>query len=203
MNPTNIPRKPNSDPFQAPNGNAFTLLPSPIDGVQLLRRSVHIDIRGTFSRLHCEEEYELLGLSDFSTPAQINLSLTRERGTVRGMHLLHESVGESKLVTCVAGRIHDVVVDLRSESPTFLESFAVELDSDGGLSIAIPPGVAHGFQALEPQSQVLYLHSVRYQPGLDRGVRADDPSLGITWPMPISLVSPRDRALPLAVDYCV
>lgn len=199
MNPTDSPRKPNSDRLRT--RDSFTQLPTPIEGVRLVQRPVHIDIRGTFSRLHCAEEYALLGLPDFGSPAQINISLTRERGTVRGMHLLNELAGERKIVTCLVGRIYDVVVDLRTGSPTFLESFAVVLEGGDGLSVAIPPGVAHGFQALQPTSQILYLHSVPYQSELDGGVRADDPSLGIDWPLPISLISPRDQELPFAADY--
>ena len=151
--------------------------PTSVEGVQVLQRAVHADARGTFSRLHCAEEYESLGLSGFIAPAQMNLSLTQEPGTVRGMHLLRGPAEEHKLVTCLSGRIHDVVVDLRANSPTFMATFAVELDGAGDLSVVIPPGVAHGFQALEPQSLVLYLHSERYQAELDAGVRADDPAL--------------------------
>jgi dTDP-4-dehydrorhamnose 3,5-epimerase len=177
------------------------VLPTPVEGVRLLQRAVHSDARGTFSRLHCAEEYESLGLSGFTSPAQMNLSLTEQPGTVRGMHLLRGPATEHKLVTCLAGRIHDVVIDLRENSPTFMETFSAEFDGAGSLSVVIPPGVAHGFQALEPQSLVLYLHSERYRAELDAGVRADDPALGLEWPLPISLISPRDQALPLAADY--
>lgn len=193
--------QPESDSGKYRRGDRFTVLTTSVEGVRLLQRSLHVDTRGTFSRLHSAEEYESLGLSSFSSPAQMNLSLTREPGTVRGMHLLREPATEHKLVTCLAGRIYDVVLDLRGDSPTFMATFAVELDGAGNLSVAIPPGVAHGFQALEQQSLVLYLHSERYRADLDGGVRADDESLGIKWPLPIVLISPRDQALPLAADY--
>jgi dTDP-4-dehydrorhamnose 3,5-epimerase len=181
--------------------NSFTVQATPVNGVMLLQRTTHSDSRGSFSRLHCAREYKSLGLSDFISPAQMNLSLTDEPGTVRGMHLLRGPAAEHKLVTCLAGKIHDVVIDLRPHSPTFMATFAVELDGAGSWSVVIPPGVAHGFQALERQSLVLYLHSERYRAELDTGVRADDPALGLEWPLPITLVSPRDQALPLAADY--
>ena len=117
------------------------------------------------------------------------------------MHLLHGPAVERKLVTCLAWRIHSVVIDLRSNTPTFMATFAVELNGAGNLSVVMPPRVADGFQALEPQPLVLHLHSDRYQAELDAGVRADDPALGLELPLPITLVSPRDQALPLAADY--
>jgi dTDP-4-dehydrorhamnose 3,5-epimerase len=117
------------------------------------------------------------------------------------MHLLRQPAEEHKLVTCVAGRIYDVVLDLRVSSPTFMVPFGVELDGEGALSILIPAGVAHGFQALEHQCTVLYLHWDRYRAELDAGVRADDETLGIKWPLPITLMSHRDKALPLAAEY--
>lgn len=193
--------RPGSDSSDARRESAFTVLPTHVEGVQLLQRALHADVRGTFSRLHCAEEYESLGLLSFISPAQMNLSLTDEPGTVRGMHLLREPAAEHKLVTCLAGRIYDVVIDLRADSPTFMATFAVELDGAGSLSVVIPPGVAHGFQALEQRSLVLYLHSERYRAELDAGVRADDSALGLEWPLPITLVSPRDQTLPLAADY--
>ena len=177
------------------------MLPTPVEGVRLLQRAAHADARGTFSRLHCAEEYESIGLSGFIAPAQMNLALAQKPGTVRGMHLLRGPAEERKLVTCLAWRIHGVVIDLRSNSPTFMATFAVALDGAGNLSVVILPGVAHGFLALEPQSLVLYLHSERYRSELHAGVRADDPVLGLEWPLPITLVSPRDQALPLAADY--
>lgn len=199
MQPSNSQSTP--DLSDVRRGGSFSVVSTPIEGVRLLKRTVHADSRGTFSRIHCAEEYELLGLSGFTAPAQMNLTLTEEHGTVRGMHLLRGPAEEQKLVTCLSGRIHDVVIDLRANSPTFLATYSVELDGAECLSVAIPPGVAHGFQALEPQSLVLYLHSERYRAELDAGVRADDPALGLEWPLPITFISPRDQELPLATDY--
>ncbi|MGA1780355.1 MAG: dTDP-4-dehydrorhamnose 3,5-epimerase family protein [Planctomycetota bacterium] len=172
--------------------------PTAIGGVFEVERHPRADHRGRFARLFCAEEYAAAGL--FAGGAvQINLATTTRAGSVRGMH--HQQVrpdgsGEAKLVTCVVGRVFDVALDVRVGSPTFGRHHAVELAGDGTTSLLIPPGVAHGMQALEDDVTLLYVHGAAYDPALERGVRPDDPALAIGWPLPVVALSDRDRALP-------
>lgn len=180
----------------------FTFHPTPIDGVLEVERRMIEDDRGHFSRLFCADEFAPTGLFP-EGPVQVNLAMTAAAGTVRGLHyqLRPESgPGEAKLVTCVAGRVFDVAVDLRPDSPTRFHHHAVHLAADSPRSLLIPPGVAHGMQALEAGSALLYLHAASYDATLERGVRADDPLLGIPWPLPVVNRSERDRALPDATS---
>jgi dTDP-4-dehydrorhamnose 3,5-epimerase len=110
------------------------------------------------------------------------------------MHYQNQPHAEMKLITCLHGAVWDVTVDLRSDSPTFLQWFAVELSSENSRLLVIPEGCAHGFQVLRPQSELLYFHTAPYTPEAEGGVRHDDPVLGIRWPLPVSEVSQRDRA---------
>lgn len=129
--------------------------------------------------------------------AQINHSRTSRVGALRGMHFQHPPHAEMKLVRCLRGSVWDVAVDLRAGSPTFLEWHAEELTPDGGQMMVIPEGFAHGFQALEPESEMLYLHTEFYEPRSEGGLRHDDPRLGIAWPLAPQDVSERDLAHPL------
>lgn len=177
----------------------FTFHRTAIDGVFVVERNPVQDQRGQFARLFCAEEFAAVGLLT-ERPVQINLATTAVAGSVRGLHLQalgEHGPGESKLVTCVAGRVFDIAVDLRPGSATFAQNHAVELMAEGPLSLLIPPGVAHGMQALEDGSTLLYLHGALYDAALERGVRPDDPELAIPWPMPIARLSDRDRSLPL------
>ena len=128
---------------------------------------------------------------------QINHSVTQRRGTLRGLHLQRAPAQEHKLVRCLRGRVFDVVADLRRGSPSHGRWFGVELDEQLPLALWVPPGGAHGFQALSDDAQLLYQHSAAYAPALEGGVRYDDPTLAIRWPLPVSLVSERDLRLPL------
>ncbi len=112
-------------------------------------------------------------------------------------NLLHPPHAEMKLVRCLRGRVWDVAVDLRAESPTFLHWHAEELSPDNHRMVVIPEGCAHGFQVLTPDSELLYLHTAFYAPDAEGGVRHDDPALGIRWPLPVTDLSPRDRSHPL------
>jgi dTDP-4-dehydrorhamnose 3,5-epimerase len=173
---------------------------TPIAGLWVLERQPIIDDRGLFERLFCADELRAWGHP--GTVAQANRSLTRRMGTVRGMHVQHPPAGEWKVIACLRGAVHDVVVDLRQGSPTFLRWHAVELAETSRRSLLVPPGCAHGFQVLRAEAEMHYFHSHPYAPGSDRGVRADDPRLAITWPLPIAERSPRDAGHPLlTADY--
>lgn len=127
---------------------------------------------------------------------QINHSLTHLPGSVRGLHFQHPPKAEAKWVRCLRGRVWDVAVDLRRGSPTFLAWHAVELDSGRMNALFVPEGCAHGFQVLEPDSEMLYLHTAPYTPGLEGAARWDDPRLAIAWPLAVVDVSDRDRSHP-------
>ena len=132
--------------------------------------------------------------------AQVNLSRTEAVGTIRGLHLQAEPHSEAKLVRCLRGRVWDVAVDLRQDSATYGQWHAVELSPDQGNALLIPEGCAHGFQVLEPGSELLYLHSGAWEPEAETGVRWDDPTLAIAWPLPAGGLSERDCSLPRLSD---
>ena len=169
--------------------------PTPLPGLMLIRRQPLADARGSFERLFCVDE-----LAAFGHPgvvAQANRSCTLHVGAVRGMHFQTPPYGDWKVITCTRGSVHDVIVDLRHGSPTLLRWHAVTLAEDLPLSLLVPPGCAHGFQVMGGPAEMIYLHSHPYVPEADAGVRADDPRLAITWPLPIGERSPRDEAHPL------
>lgn len=172
--------------------------PLPIAGAMLVHTEPRDDSRGRFVRLYCEDGFAVVrpGLRW----VQCNLSLTRRRGTVRGMHCQRQPAAETKLVRVLAGEIVDVIVDLRPDSPDFLRWHAVSLAADSQTELLIPPGVAHGFQALSDEVQLLYFHSHAYDPMRETGVRHDDPRLAIDWPLPVSQLSDRDASFPLIDD---
>lgn len=166
-----------------------------IPGLISLRRTEKVDSRGSFSRLFDHQE-----LSSFGWPElvnQVNFSITAIRGTVRGIHAQPGTSAEHKLVTCVRGAIWDVCVDLRKNSPTFLRWEAITLGADGGLSVLVPPGVAHGFQSLSNDVQLVYCHSAPYEPDSEIGVSPFDPGLAISWPLEVTAISDRDLKHPL------
>ncbi|HDZ8839491.1 MULTISPECIES: dTDP-4-dehydrorhamnose 3,5-epimerase family protein [Aeromonas] len=170
--------------------NRFTLLSEPL-GARLLQREVHGDSRGALSRLFCVEELFVLGWG--ACVAQVNLTCTSRCGTVRGLHFQYPPHAEKKLVTCTRGRVWDVIVDIRAGSPTFLMWHAEELSGDNQRSLLIPEGFAHGFQALSDDVEMLYCHSAAYVAAAEGGLDPLDPYLQISWPMPITEISARDR----------
>ena len=150
------------------------------------------DERGFFARTFCTREFADNGLvTEF---VQGNHSYNRTRGTVRGMHFQTAPHGEVKLVRCVAGAVLDVIIDLRAASPTYLKWEGFELSAENGRTLYVPVGFAHGFQTLADETHVLYSVSHPYTPGAEGGVRHDDPVFGITWPLPVSVVSEKDGA---------
>jgi dTDP-4-dehydrorhamnose 3,5-epimerase len=171
-----------------------------IPGVISVETEPHIDHRGAFARLYCE--HELAGLIGNRRIVQINHSRTATVGAIRGMHFQYPPHAEMKMVRCLTGRVWDVAVDLRINSPSFLHWHAEELTPENALMLVIPEGCAHGFQVLEGESELLYLHTAFYTPGAEGGLRHDDSRLGIPWPLPVTDLSPRDTCHPLiAPDF--
>jgi dTDP-4-dehydrorhamnose 3,5-epimerase len=167
---------------------------TPLAGLRVIERRRHSDERGFFGRLFCADE---LAPAGFDAPvAQVNQSVTRERGAVRGLHFQHAPHAEVKLVSCLRGEVFDVAVDLRRGSRTFLKWHAQRLSPGNGLSLLIPRGFAHGFQTLSDDCEMLYLHSAPYAPAAEGGVAPGDPALAIDWPLPVARLSPRDAAHP-------
>ena len=166
-----------------------------LKGVVLVEMEKHCDGRGFFARSYCSREFADAGLPTHWP--QMNFSRNIHAGTLRGMHFQHPPHGEPKLVMCIHGAVLDVIIDLRSESPTFLRHVSVQLDADNGKALYIPPGMAHGFQTLMDNTDILYLMGADYVADSADGVRWDDPSFDIAWPLPVSSISPRDASYSL------
>jgi dTDP-4-dehydrorhamnose 3,5-epimerase len=163
-----------------------------IDGAYLLEPKYQFDSRGGFARLFCGKELtDILGARNI---VQINHSITRDVGAVRGMHFQHPPATEMKFVRCMSGRVFDVVVDIRQGSPTFLQWVGEELSAEDGRLMVVPEGCAHGFQVLEGDAELIYLHTASYQPEYEGGLRYDDPVLRIIWPLEVSEMSERDKS---------
>jgi len=166
-----------------------------IPGAFLVELEPHVDGRGFFARTFCAREFADHGL--ISTVAQVNASFNHRRGTLRGMHFQAEPALEAKLVRCLSGAILDVIVDLRPGSPTYLRHVALELTAANRRQLYIPQRCAAGYQTLADDTEVAYQVSEFYAPETERGLRHDDPGLGITWPLPVTEISAKDRAWPL------
>ncbi len=169
----------------------FEKFETPIAGLSWIQRKPIHDTRGFFSRLFCKREFERLGLP--TNIAQINQTLTEKKCTVRGMHFQYPPQSELKIVTCIKGEAFDVAVDLRSNSPSFLQWHAELLSEKKQNSLCIPEGFAHGFQALTDNCEMLYLHSSFFSPESEGGLHAEDPKLSIEWPNEITDMSERDK----------
>lgn len=169
-----------------------------LSGTVVAECSPVTDERGSFSRLYCA--HELTNVIGDRRIVQINHSRTKLAGTVRGMHYQQQPYCEMKLVRCLRGRVWDVVVDLRVGSPTFLHWHAEELSPDNARMLVIPEGCAHGFQVLEADSELLYLHTEFYRPEAEGGVSCVDPRLNIAWPLPVTGLSLRDSRHALISD---
>lgn len=176
------------------------LHPTPLAGLVVIETPSVVDERGRFTRVFCEQALAPLRSGLHFT--QANLSVTIGRGSVRGMHFQHPPMSEAKLIRCLRGRVHDVAVDLRAGSPTFRQWHAVELDAGALRQVFIPEGFAHGFQALEDEVELLYLHTRPWSREHEGRVRYDDPRVGIRWPLPVARLSDADRDAPLlAADF--
>lgn len=172
--------------------------PTPLAGAYVVELEQIGDERGFFARSFCREEFEALGLDP--RIAQSNISFNRRRGTLRGLHYQAAPYAEAKLVRCTQGAIWDVIVDLRPASASYKRWHGVELSAASRRALYVPEGFAQGFQTLADDSEVLYLMSQFYRPEAARGLRWDDPALGIAWPIADPHLSDRDRGLPLLGD---
>ena len=171
----------------------FTALP--IAGASLVEPEPIRDERGYFARVWSQEEFARQGLD--TRAAQANIGVSDRRGTLRGLHYQVAPDLEAKLVRCLRGAVWDVMVDLRPDSPTFRQWHGVELAGGDGRSVYVPPLCAHGYITLEDDTELWYQASAPYAAASARGVRFNDPSLGIQWPCAVQVISDRDRAWPL------
>ena len=165
-----------------------------LPGAYIVELEERADDRGFFARTFCVREFSELGLT--TRVSQCNLSFNRRRGTLRGLHYQAEPAAEAKLIRCIAGAVHQVLVDMRPGSPTFLRHVAVELSAANRRSVYLPELFAAGMQTLEDDTELMYQVSEFHTPEAERGLRFDDPAIGITWPLPVSEISPKDRAWP-------
>jgi dTDP-4-dehydrorhamnose 3,5-epimerase len=178
----------------APANGRFELMPLAVPGVFAVRRGRVGDARGSLSRMFCAQE---LAVAGWRWPlAQINHARTELAGTVRGLHFQNPPHEEAKLISCLRGRAWDVAVDLRRDSPTFLRWCAQEISADNETAMLIPPGCAHGFQALTDGVELVYAHSAPHVPHAEGGLSPLDPDLAITWPLPVERLSSRDASHP-------
>ena len=165
-----------------------------LSGAFILDLEPREDSRGFFARTFCRNEFEAHGLK--ADVAQCNVSYNHHARTLRGMHYQLPPVAETKLVRCTRGAIYDVIVDLRPESRTYLQHLGVELSAENRRQLYVPEMFAHGYLTLEPGSEVSYQVGEFYTPGAERGIRWDDPALGISWPQPVEVISEKDASWP-------
>jgi dTDP-4-dehydrorhamnose 3,5-epimerase len=165
-----------------------------LGGAYLIDIERREDGRGFFARAWCQHEFEAHGLA--ARPVQTNVSFNKKQGTLRGMHYQIAPHQETKLVRCTRGAIWDVIVDLRPDSPTYRQSIGAELTADNRRMLFVPEDFAHGFITLEDDVEVTYQVSQFYSPGAERGLRWNDPALGLHWPIPLQVISEKDAHWP-------
>lgn len=168
-------------------------------GAYIIELEPVIDNRGFFARTYCANEFESHHL--MTGFVQCNISYNDRRGTLRGLHFQTPPFAEAKLVRCTRGSIFDVIVDLRAGSTTFGRYYATELSCENRLSLYVPVGFAHGFQTLEDRAEIFYQMTNFYSAGNARGLRYDDPGVGIRWPLDITAISEKDLTWPVLKDY--
>lgn len=181
------------------NMSHFSFEETPLEGLKIIHKRKIEDDRGHFSRMFCEDELRELGWQN--NIAQINHTFTRKKGAVRGLHFQNAPHAEIKIVNCLRGKVFDVAVDLRPQSPTFLQWQGRELSADNWHSFYIPKGFAHGFQTLSDDVELLYFHSQHYQPDHESGIHPQDKKLAIDWPLEITELSDRDQQLGSADEF--
>lgn len=176
----------------------FEIASTPLQGLHFLTRKPVSDARGFLARLFCAEE---LAAAGWRGPiAQINHTLTRRRGAVRGMHFQRPPHAEMKLVSCIRGEVFDVAVDIRRDSPTRLKWHGARLSAENGRALLIPEGFAHGFQVLSEDAELIYCHSAPYVAAAEGGLNPTDPALAIAWPLAITEMSARDENHAMVTD---
>ena len=166
-----------------------------LKGAYIIDIEPRTDSRGFFARAFCQKEFAAHGLKPVI--AQANLAFNARKGTLRGMHFQYPPLAETKLVRCTRGAILDIIVDLRPESPTYLQHIAVELNQDNYRALYVPERFAHGYQALQDKTETSYQVGEFYGPGFEGGLLYNDPRLGLQWPLPVSVISEKDQVYPL------
>ncbi len=172
---------------------------TPLSGCYVVEPEPYTDERGWFARTYCKREFSSIGHT--GEWVQLNHSFTNSAGTIRGMHFQLPPFAEIKLAKCIAGAVYDVVADLRRDSPTFLQWFGLEISAINKKMVYIPEGFAHGFQSLADNSELFYHHTQFYTPGVEGGLRYDEPQLGIRWPQELTHISDRDARHPLLDEH--
>ena len=167
-------------------------LETKLDGAWLIEPEPIRDSRGYFARTFCVRDFDERGLE--SRFVQHSRSFSATKGTLRGLHFQTPPHEEVKLVSCVSGAVYDVIVDMRPNSPTYRKWQGFELSADNKRQLYVPAGFAHGFQTLTDDAELNYLISAFYEPAASTGISYDDPALGVTWPLPVSVISDRDRS---------
>jgi dTDP-4-dehydrorhamnose 3,5-epimerase len=169
-----------------------------IPDVAIVELELREDDRGFFARTFCRDEFAAAGLE----PAveQCNVSFNHKAGTLRGMHYQLDWAPEVKLVRCTRGAVVDQIVDMRPDSPTYLQHVSVELTAENRKALYVPPMFAHGYQTLVDGTEVVYQVSGAYTPAAERGQRYSDPALGLTWPVPVDVISSKDANWALLED---
>ena len=179
----------------------FVISPTQLAGLCVIRKKPLIDHRGELTRMYCQDEFASIALS--KTLVQINKSKTLKPGTIRGMHFQSGSYAEDKIVSCIAGKVFDVAVDIRPESKTFLSWFGIELSAENNISLLIPAGFAHGFQSLEENSEIIYFVTNQYNSLAEDGIHPLDTSVNIQWPLNCSDISEKDAERPFITNQRV
>lgn len=174
---------------------------TPLMGCYVIRTTPFIDHRGAFARFFCERELKQV-IGDRKI-VNVNFSRTTKRGSIRGMHFQRAPDAEMKFIRCIKGRVFDVAIDLRKDSPTYLHWYGVELSAENMVMFAIPEGFAHGFQALENDVEIMYLVTAFYSPHSEGGLNHADPQIRIRWPLPITDVSEKDLHHPYLHDESI
>ena len=176
----------------------MTFSATTLDGSFIIEPVLFEDGRGWFARTFCKNEFaEIAHTKEW---VQINHSFTNKKGSIRGMHYQNPPYSEIKLVRCISGAVYDVIIDLRKSSATYLQWLGIELSAKNKKMIYIPEGFAHGFQTLSDDAELIYHHSEFYVPGVEAGIRYDDPKVNIEWPLEVTMVSERDKEHPLLDD---
>jgi dTDP-4-dehydrorhamnose 3,5-epimerase len=171
---------------------------TPLKDSFIIELEPHVDNRGFFERLFCRKE--LLSIGFTKDIAQINHSFSRRRGTLRGMHFQLPPHIETRIIKCIRGSVFDVAIDIRKNSPTFLQSFGLEMTEENNLMFLIPEGFAHGFQTLKSNTELLYFHTGYYNPGSEAAVNYTDPLLDLKFPLKVTEISVRDKNHPYLYD---
>ncbi len=176
----------------------FTIHATPLPGLVVIERKPIEDDRGFFCRYYCSEEFREAGLR--KPIVQINHTLTRKKGSIRGLHFQYPPYAECRIVNCLRGEVFDVAVDIRKGSPTFLHWHGEILSASNQRSLLIPEGFAHGFQSLIEDCELIYLHSAPFNDRSKGAINIADPGIGIVWAMPITDISDRDLHHPFITD---